>query len=162
VRTAVGTDYPVLVKLNSEDFLEGGMTADEALGVAEMLAGGAVDAIEISGGTVVSPRHLLPPRPGLLATPEEEVFYRAAAGRFKETVRIPLMLVGGIRSFEVAEGLIGDGVAEFVCLSRPLVREPGLVRRWEEGDRRKSSCVSCNGCFGPASDGRGIFCVSGI
>ncbi len=161
VRAAVGADFPVLVKLNSEDFLEGGMTADEALRVSEMLAGASVDAIELSGGTVASPQKMIPPRPGPIAAPEQEAFYRNAARSFRERVRIPLMLVGGIRSFEVAEGLIRDGVADFVCLSRPLVREPGLVRRWEEGDRRKSPCTSCNGCFGPASDGRGIFCVAG-
>ncbi|MBP2668044.1 MAG: NADH-dependent flavin oxidoreductase, Oye family [Deltaproteobacteria bacterium] len=160
VRAAVGAAYPVLVKLNSEDFLDGGMTADEALRVAEMLAEASVDAIELSGGTVASPQQLLPPRPGLLARPEKEVFYRNAARAFKEGIRIPLMLVGGIRSFEVAERLVRDGVADYVCLSRPLVREPGLVRRWAEGDHRKSSCISCNGCFGPASDGRGIFCVA--
>ncbi|MEW6720307.1 MAG: NADH:flavin oxidoreductase, partial [Thermodesulfobacteriota bacterium] len=128
VRKAVGSDYPILVKLNSEDFLEGGMTREECLQVAAMLEAASADAIELSGGTIVSPEKFIAPRPGILKTREEEVYYREAARGFRERVRIPLMLVGGIRSFEVAEELVRDGVADFIALSRPLIREPGLVR----------------------------------
>jgi 2,4-dienoyl-CoA reductase-like NADH-dependent reductase (Old Yellow Enzyme family) len=159
VREAVGPDYPVLVKLNSEDFLEGGMTREESLRIAGMLEAASVDAIELSGGTVASQEKFMAPRPGMLKTSEEEVYYREAAKGYKERVRIPLMLVGGIRSFEVAEELVREEVADFISLSRPLIREPDLVKRWREGDRRKAECISCNGCFAPAIEGRGLRCV---
>lgn len=159
VREAIGSDYPILVKLNSEDFLECGMTREESFQVASMLETASVDAIELSGGTVASPEKFLPPRPGILETREEEVFYREAAKGCKDRVGIPLMLVGGIRSFEVADGLVREGVADLVALSRPLIREPQLVKRWREGKRGKAECISCNGCFAPASDGRGLHCV---
>ncbi len=45
------------------------------------------------------------------------------------------MLVGGIRTIAEAERVVAEGVAEFVSLSRPLICEPGLVARWQSGDR---------------------------
>jgi 2,4-dienoyl-CoA reductase-like NADH-dependent reductase (Old Yellow Enzyme family) len=160
VRKAIGAGYPLLVKLNSEDFLEGGLTRNEAVKVAALLEAASVDAIEFSGGTMVSPENFSPVRPGKLKIPQNEVFYRQAAKLYKTKVRIPLMLVGGIRSWETASDLIRRGVADFISLSRPLICEPGLVKRWHQGDRRPSECGSCNSCFTPAGDGRGVYCVA--
>ena len=70
------------------------------------------------------------------------------------------MLVGGIRSYQVADTLIESGTADYIALARPLICEPGLVKRWKEGDLRKAECVSDNECFGPGGDGRGIYCVT--
>lgn len=160
IRQAVGREYPVLVKLNSEDFLEGGMTREEAVQVAAILQEASIDAIEYSGGTVISPNTLMPPRPGLLKTMENEVYYREAARRYKQKVKIPLMLVGGIRSYEVADELVKCGTTDYISMGRPLICEPGLIKRWREGDRRKAECISCNSCFGPPSEGKGFYCVT--
>lgn len=160
VRETVGPAYPVLVKLNSEDFLENGMTRYEAVRVADMLGIASVNAIELSGGTVASPEKLMPPRPGRLKVPEEEVYYREAARLYKQKVTVPLMLVGGIRSYGVAQELVQNGIADYISLSRPLICEPSLIKRWHEGDCRPAECVSDNACFAPASDGRGVYCVT--
>jgi 2,4-dienoyl-CoA reductase-like NADH-dependent reductase (Old Yellow Enzyme family) len=160
IRKATGPDYPLLIKLNSEDFLESGLTRDEAVQVAAMLEAASVDAIEYSGGTVASPEKFMPVRPGKLRIPQDEVFYREAAKLYQAKVGIPLMLVGGIRSYETANDLIHRGVADYISLGRPLICEPGLVKRWYNGDRRASECGSCNSCFAPASDGRGVYCVA--
>lgn len=160
VRGKVGSEYPLIVKINSEDFLDGGMTRDEAVEVSVMLEKESVDAIEFSGGTIISPEKLSPVRPGRLRAPEKEVYYRQAAELYKTKVSIPLILVGGIRSFDVAEDLVHGGTADHISMSRPLICEPGLIKRWREGDRRPSECVSDNACFAPASDGRGVYCVT--
>ena len=160
IRKATGPGYPLLIKLNSEDFLEGGLTRDEAAQVAAMLEAASVDAIEYSGGTVASPEKFMPVRPGKLKPPQDEVFYREAAQLYQSKVGIPLMLVGGIRSYETATDLVRHGVADYISLGRPLICEPGLVKRLHNGDHRASECGSCNGCFAPASDGRGVYCVA--
>jgi len=160
VRKATGPGYPLLIKLNSEDFLEGGLTRAEAVQVSAMLEAASIDTIEFSGGTVVSPEKFSPSRPGKLKGPPGEVFYREAAKLYKDKVGIPLMLVGGIRSYETANDLIRSGVADYISLGRPLICEPGLVKRWHNGERRKSDCASCNSCFAPASYGRGVYCVT--
>jgi 2,4-dienoyl-CoA reductase-like NADH-dependent reductase (Old Yellow Enzyme family) len=88
IRKATGPDYPLLIKLNSEDFLEGGLTRDEAVQVAARLEAASVDAIELSGGTVASPEKFSPPRPGKLKIPQDEVFYREAAKLYQARVGI--------------------------------------------------------------------------
>jgi 2,4-dienoyl-CoA reductase-like NADH-dependent reductase (Old Yellow Enzyme family) len=160
IRQATGPAYPLLIKLNSEDFLENGLTRGEAVQVAAMLEATSVNAIELSGGTVVSPEKFSPSRRGKLKTPQGEVFYREAATLYKTKVGIPLMLVGGIRSYETADDLVRRGVTDFVSLGRPLICEPGLIKRWHNGERRASDCGSCNSCFAPAGDGRGVYCVA--
>ena len=159
VRQAVGTGFPVLVKINSEDFVDEGLTVDEMLYVAAQLERGGIDAIEMSGGTVYASGAYSAIRTGAFDTPEKEVFYREAAARYKEKIGVPLMLVGGIRSFEVAEKLIIEGLADYISLSRPLIREPALINRWKAGDLRKATCISDNACFGPVLKGEGLYCV---
>jgi 2,4-dienoyl-CoA reductase-like NADH-dependent reductase (Old Yellow Enzyme family) len=159
VRRAVGDEYPVLIKINSEDFVAGGLTVDEMLHVAAQLERGGIDAIEMSGGTVYASGAFSAIRTGAFDTPEKEVFYREAATRYKECINVPLMLVGGIRSFAVAEKLVSDGSADYISLSRPLIREPDLVNRWKSGDLRKATCISDNACFGPTLKGEGLHCV---
>jgi 2,4-dienoyl-CoA reductase-like NADH-dependent reductase (Old Yellow Enzyme family) len=160
IRKTVGPRYPILIKINSEDFLDRGMSYVEAVEVSGLLEKASIDAIEFSGGTANSPAKFLPVRPGILKTPEEEVYYRKAAGLYKKKVTIPLILVGGIRSYEVAEELVRVGTADYISLGRPLICEPRLVKRWREGDRRKAECVSDNACFAPGLEGRGIYCVT--
>ncbi|UFS71471.1 NADH:flavin oxidoreductase [Geomonas sp. RF6] len=157
VRDTVGAEYPVLVKLNSEDFLEGGFSVQEMVAVSRMLQAAGVDAIELSGGTIYEPGRYGAIRTGKVP-PEEEGFYRAAAKAYKEEVTIPLILVGGIRSFDIAEKLLAAGEADFISLCRPLIREPGLVKRWLGGDLAPARCVSCNSCFAPLIANKGIYC----
>jgi NADH:flavin oxidoreductases, Old Yellow Enzyme family len=160
VRAAVGPDYPVLAKLNSGDFVENGLTSEEAVAVAGMLERAGVDAVELSGGCRPAGEALMPARKGRIASPEQEVYYRDAARLYKRRVGIPLLLVGGIRSLDVAEELLASGQADYIALSRPLICEPGLVKRWQEGDRRRAECVSDNACYGPGFAGEGIRCVT--
>jgi len=153
-RREVGGDFPILVKLNSEDFIENGMTRDEMIRVAEMLEGAGVDAIELSGGTGES-GDLGPVRKGA-----GEIYYREAARVYKEKIGIPLLLVGGIRSYDEAEGLVSGNFADYISLCRPLIREPNLIDQWRSGDTGRATCISCNLCFRPAFTGKGIYCVT--
>jgi 2,4-dienoyl-CoA reductase-like NADH-dependent reductase (Old Yellow Enzyme family) len=148
----------VTVKMNSEDFLDDGLTINEMLDVASMLQAAGIDAIELSGGVIDPACHFIPIREGTPLTEEEESYYRHAAKRFKERISAPLILVGGIRSFEIARELIADMGVDFVAISRPLIREPHLIARWQANDMRKSECGSCNGCFGPIQRGEGFYC----
>ncbi len=159
IRSAIGNDFPLMIKLNSEDFLKGGFTVDEMIEVAEMLQKEGIDAIELSGGTIQSDRNHMPVRPGKLDSEEKEAYYRSAAARYKNKITVPLMLVGGVRSFTVSEQLVNDGVTDYISLSRPLIREPDLIKRWQSGDHSKSECRSDNACFRPGVKGEGIYCV---
>ena len=157
VRAAVGPDYPVLVKMNCQDFLPGGLTLEESIQVGLKLQEEGIDAIELSGGTIVSGEvnHC---RAGITSE-EKEAYFREEAKVFKEKLKIPLILVGGIRSFHLAERLVDEGYADYISMSRPFIREPALINRWESGDQRKAKCLSDNQCRGPVLAGEELHCV---
>jgi 2,4-dienoyl-CoA reductase-like NADH-dependent reductase (Old Yellow Enzyme family) len=157
VRVAVGRDYPVFIKMNSEDFLKGGLNVKDSLEFGHMLQEEGIDAIELSGGTDVSGR-LGPIRLGI-KTKEQEAYFRNASKMFKKELNLPIILVGGIRSFELAEKLMLEGYADYISMSRPFIREPFLVRRWASGDLARAKCVSDNECFKPIRAGEGVYCV---
>ncbi|HEA68382.1 MAG TPA: NADH:flavin oxidoreductase [Desulfobacterales bacterium] len=158
IRDAVGADYPVLIKMNSQDFIDGGLSLEDSVQVGKMMAEGGIDAIEISGGMLNNPK-LSPSRVGINKK-EKEAYFQEAAKAFRAKIDVPLILVGGNRSFEVAERLVDEGVTDYISLSRPFIREPGLINRWKSGDLQKAACISDNQCFEPAMKGKGIYCVT--
>jgi 2,4-dienoyl-CoA reductase-like NADH-dependent reductase (Old Yellow Enzyme family) len=158
VRERVGPDYPVLIKINCSDFADNGLALEDALQTARSLAREGLDGVEVSGGLLTGGK-LSPSRPGI-DSKDKEAYFRDEAREFSSHLDIPVILVGGIRSFDQAEELVQQGVADALSMSRPLIREPHLVARWKSGDRSPAGCVSDNLCFKPALRGRGIACVS--
>ncbi len=158
IRGEVGNDYPVLIKMNCQDFHDNGLNLEDSVQAAVMLAKEGIDAIEISGGNSKSGKRG-PVRVGI-TTEEKEAYFQNAARAFRDNVAVPLILVGGNRSFLVAERMINENVADYISMSRPLVREPDLVNRWKNGDYQRSACVSDNLCYRAASRGDGIYCLT--
>ncbi len=160
MRRTVGDGFPIFVKLNAQEFLEGGYTVEDMLEVASLLEEASVDAIEMSGGNHVEGifGSYFPARQAK-SKMEERPYYLDEAHRYKERIRAPLMLVGGIRSWEWARRIVSEGYADYVSLCRPLIREPGLIGRWQSGDTSRATCISDNGCFKPALEGKGLYCT---
>ncbi|MDY6850776.1 MAG: NADH:flavin oxidoreductase [Thermodesulfobacteriota bacterium] len=158
IREASGPDFPVMIKLNSEDNVEGGLTLEDAILAAKALDAAGIDAIEVSGGTPASGEKT-PVRVKINA-PEKEAYHLDAALRIKKAVSCPVMVVGGFRSFEVAEKAVQDLRLDHVSMARPLIREPGLPNRWLSGDTSPARCISCNSCFGAGLKEGGIYCVA--
>ena len=156
VRTSVGKDYPVLVKLNGTDNLEGGLTTPDAVHAAKLLDKAGIDAIEVSGGTPASGK--LGPVRVKIDTPDQQMYNLASARDIKKAVSCPVMVVGGFRDYEAASAVIAQGDADYISLARPLIREPNLPKRWQAGYRRPATCISCNACFKAGLKG-GIYCV---
>jgi 2,4-dienoyl-CoA reductase-like NADH-dependent reductase (Old Yellow Enzyme family) len=157
VRAEVGPDYPVTIKLTAADNLPSGFVLEEAVTVARDLAGWGIDAIEVSSGTAASGDE--GPVRRQIDSPEKEAYNAHFARCIKTKVGVPVMVVGGIRSPAVGENLLASGGADFVALSRPFIREPDLVRRWQADPSHRATCISCNGCFRPGLKEGGIRCV---
>jgi 2,4-dienoyl-CoA reductase-like NADH-dependent reductase (Old Yellow Enzyme family) len=157
IRRVVGRYFPIFIKINCEDFLEGGLCREDAIQAGVMLDRAGMDAIEISGGTIFSGRKL--PFRKEITFERDQAYFRHAARSFKSAIEARVILVGGIRSYLLAERLMDEGYADYISMSRPFIREPHLVARWQAGDLRKATCISCNGCLGAAGSGEGIYCV---
>ncbi len=157
VKGAVGDDFPVLIKLNGNDFVEDGLRPEESLEIAKRLVDDGIAAIEVSAGGAASPPELSPVRKKIKPG-ENEGYLLDISQFFKENLGIPIIAVGGIRSIKTAEDILSEGKADFISMSRPFVREPDLISRWKRGDLRPATCISCNGCFESGLEGLGISC----
>ena len=132
VRRAVGPSFPIGIKINSSDKLEGGLTEGDALEVVRLLDRTSIDLIDISGGTYF---------PGAKASSEGSSdggpYFLKFAQRAKEITNVPLMLTGGFRRREQAEDAVISGAVDMVSLARAMVLNPRLAEAWltrEGGD----------------------------
>jgi len=158
IRETVGDGYPVMVKINADDFLPGGFNTDDMLQVAEWLEKAGVDAIELSGGTILG---LATGNPNTSFSRVERngLYYEDAAKRYRERVNVPLILVGGFRSLEESRRVVEQGIADYVSMARPFIRKPDLIKRWESGTSTGSACMSDNDCLFEGLKGNGVHCV---
>jgi 2,4-dienoyl-CoA reductase-like NADH-dependent reductase (Old Yellow Enzyme family) len=142
VRRAVGHEYPVLMKMNVDDQIPGGILPEESVRQAARLVSSGLDAVEVSGGMMESEIKTI--RPDILE-PSREAYYRHAGKALKERLPVPVILTGGMRTREVMEDVLQKGEADFIGMSRPLIREPDLPLLLREG-KGKAACISCNKC----------------
>lgn len=113
VRAAVPESMPLLVRLSSTDWIEGGLTIDDQVQVARWLKAHGVDLVDCSSGGITS---VLPPvGPGYQVPFAEKI--RREAG-------IATMCVGLITTPEMAEEIVRNGRADLVALGRELLRSP--------------------------------------
>ncbi len=157
IQSIVGPDFPILAKLNSSDFIDNGLAMEESLLIARMLEDEGLHAMEISGGTRLS-GEFKSSRANILSK-ADEAYFEAAARAFKKQLSIPIILVGGIRSYETANRLVKENSADLIAMSRPFICEPDLVNQWEKGLSNKAACISDNRCMGPGLNGDGIRCL---
>jgi 2,4-dienoyl-CoA reductase-like NADH-dependent reductase (Old Yellow Enzyme family) len=151
IRTLLGRSFPVIIKINSTDFLPAGLNLDDAVKIALILESEGLDAVEVSGGMSEAGRGSV--WMGLRAE-EDEGYFVESASKFKASLAIPVFGLGGNRTFAVMERFVLEGRVDLISLSRPLIREFDLIRKFRLGLADKSSCISCNRCFNP----RGLAC----
>jgi 2,4-dienoyl-CoA reductase-like NADH-dependent reductase (Old Yellow Enzyme family) len=149
IKAACGPDFPVFVKMNSSDFSETdpSFTFEEGRESAKLFAEAGFDALEVSGGVYAGKYS---PARGPIRSKDQEAYHKEYGATVAGDVSVDVILVGGIRSLEVAEEILQETEIKAVALSRPLIAEPQLIKRWSEGDAKKAKCISCNKCFNPA------------
>lgn len=158
IRQKVGEDYPVLTKIGVQDGFPGGLDFREGKIAAKYLAESGFDALEISQGLRGSSYEETEFRTKI-SNLDREAYYRRWTTEIKKKVGVPVMLVGGLRTFELMEEIIQDGEADFISLSRPLIREPGIINNWMRGDRHRAECISCNKCLEGLRREGGLYCT---
>lgn len=144
IREAVGEDYFVSIKLNCEDFMENGSTFSDNLYLAKELSVAGIDLIEISGGSGSSYKDQGVIR--VVKSIEEESYFYEQGKLIAQEIKTPISLVGGHKRYEKIDNILNDSKIEFISLSRSLVSEPDLIKRWKT-DKAPSRCISCNKCF---------------
>lgn len=157
-RANIGPDYPLMIKLGVQDTFPGGLEFREGLPAAVQLAGIGYDSVEVSSGLRGVKWGQTEMRDKIFRR-EREAYFREWARRVKEEVDVPVMTVGGLRSLNLMEEIVAGNDADFVSLCRPLIREPGLVASWQDGQPRRPTCISCNKCFENVLSGHRLRCM---
>lgn len=142
IRGATDANFPVFAKLNSSDTWDdpageyGGLSEEESALVATWLIQAGVDCIEVSGDWHAASKGAV----------HGEPYFAGFGARLARMSAADVIVTGGWRDFAIAEGhLQSDGIAG-IGMSRPLICEPDLPRRWLAGDFRPSACTGCGYC----------------
>jgi 2,4-dienoyl-CoA reductase-like NADH-dependent reductase (Old Yellow Enzyme family) len=153
IRNKVDDDFPVMIKLGCRDYLDQGTgtTIEEGAKVAAALEREGLCLVEVSNG-LAGPSFAKVSR-GSEAVPIREAYMLDDATVVRKATALPLCLVGGMRSPAMMESVIESGTADCISLCRPLIREPDLIGRWRDGDRRPAECISCRSCLRTNRDG---------
>jgi len=135
------TGLPLIIKLGPDN--GEGNTIEDIIESLKELRNYGLDGVEISRGLVPQQEIM---KEGIKPY-ENEAYNLPYALKVKEKMpHLPVILVGGIRSYETSKEILSKGI-DALAFSRPLIREPHLPLRWKQGDRRPSTCRSCNLCF---------------
>jgi 2,4-dienoyl-CoA reductase-like NADH-dependent reductase (Old Yellow Enzyme family) len=152
IKGSLGKGFPLIVKLNSSDFLPAGLILEESIEIAKALEEKGVDGIEVSGGMAEAGKGSVWKG---FRKEDKEGYFVDNASKIKEALSIPVFGLGGIRTFSVMERIINEGKADLVSMSRTFIRDPFLVQKFHNGEIQRSECISCNRCFNL----RGISCA---
>ncbi len=134
VRKAVGADFPVCVKLNSDDFRKGGFSNADCLRVVEWLNDEHVDLLEVSGGNYEQPALLGHQGDASTAAPQREstrkreAYFLDYAEQIRRVARMPLMVTGGFRSRAAMEDALTDNACDMIGVGRPLCTHTESVK----------------------------------
>ena len=174
IRAVIDTAAPslaVVVKINLRDGFRGGIELDESIQVAKLLEKEGVHGLVLSGGFVSKApmfvmRGSMPVKVmaqymnnpwmklgtryfgNLLMKPEPftEGYFLEDALKLRKEVHLPLIYVGGLKSKEMIEKVLGSGF-EFVQIARALIHDPGFINKLKTGEVVRSGCESSNYCI---------------
>lgn len=137
VREAVGPDFPVLIRLSLEEFIQGGNSLEDSLQLLEFFHQD-VDLIDASVGTKYAM--------DAAQLPDGWRTYLAEAVRAR--YHQPCAVMGNIRLPEDAEGILSRGEADLIVIGRGLLADPQWVEKAQQGKSAEiRPCLSCNvGC----------------
>ena len=142
VRDAVGEDFPLIVRMNGNDFMPGGNSRAELQEYAKTLSKGLVDALCINVGWHEARV------PQIVACVPRGAFSYLARG-IKERVNIPVIASHRINDPKTARQMLDDGMCDMVAMGRSLIADPGLPEKTRLGKEKEiMHCIACaQGCF---------------
>lgn len=138
VKQAAGPHYPVMVKLVCDEFVAGGLQAEEGKAIACLAERAGADAIVVNAGNKTTKFMTIPShesRPGPLVDLASEI---------KAAVGIPVVAIGKINRPDLADDIIGRRKADIVAMVRALVADPDLPNKAASGKANNiRGCVCC-------------------
>lgn len=145
----VGKKFPIFIKLQTGDYVEGGLTLEDGKEIAKILIDTGYVAIEATGGsgdTLFSTEKTYPSV--AIKSEQEENYFLPNIEKLNPIMgSCKRILMGGVRNPIKVEELLQKKVIDFIAMARPLICESDLPNRWYSGDFSVSLCNSCNACY---------------
>ena len=136
IRSEVGPEFPVSIKLNSTDYQKGGFSKEDSMAVVKHLSDLGMDLIEISGGTYETP--VMTGTNIKESTKIREAYFLDYCEEVRKIVKSPLMLTGGFRSSQGMNDALATGVCDMVGIARSLAINPDFSKELLSGKDVKS------------------------
>ena len=148
VKRRVGEDYPIMIKLNFDDFMDEGegLTKEESIEVFKRVSGLGVDLIEVSAINGSSGKGLKPSIAGANSL-DKQCYFKDAAIKIANEVKSKVILMGGNKNFNLMNDILNQSEIEYFSMSRALLCESDLVNKWMEDNNYIAKCISCNKCW---------------
>lgn len=144
IKSEVGSDFPIIVRLSGEERVPGGRTLVETQFIAPIIVAAGADALEISVGTIPEAFWAVVAPSGMPAPLNAD-----AAEAIKKVVDVPVISVGRINTPRIAEFIISTGKADMVTIGRALIADPDFPSKAKTG--KIEDIVPCVGdtehCF---------------
>lgn len=144
VRSHVGDDFPVILRLSAEEYIKNGYTVDDLLTILPEIVDAGVDVIHASIGTHGSPGGITS------APPEFDAGFNVwRAEKIKTAVRIPVIAVGRFNDPRAANDIIARNEADMVAFGRQHLCDPDFLQKARENRYEDIRiCIACNqGCI---------------
>ncbi|MCR5194905.1 MAG: FAD-dependent oxidoreductase [Pseudobutyrivibrio sp.] len=156
VRAAVGPGFPIELRMNGDDFQEGGLTLSDYVEIAKLVED-KVDMFNISCGNHEDPAMFCRTHPNSFFPRGVNVYLSA---EIKKHVSKPVACVGSLNDPAQMEEIIASGQADMVEIGRALVADPYLPKKTLEGREDDiSPCLRCYECFGATGQLEMIKCT---
>jgi 2,4-dienoyl-CoA reductase-like NADH-dependent reductase (Old Yellow Enzyme family) len=151
IQSAAGEDYPIIARLSFDEFVDGGATLEESLRVAHWLKELGIVALRVSGGSNDQRIPVMIP-----PTDAPRGIFWEHSKIVRTEVGLPVDAAARIQTAELAERLLREGFADFISLGRPLLADPGFVRKaLATSSAATRPCIACNqGCIDRILDRR--------
>lgn len=143
IRSEVGHELPITLRVSGYERVAGGRPLDETARVAPLLVEAGVDAFHVSGGVI---DRLVTQM--VNGADHGDALNVGAAAAVKEVVDVPVIAVGRIHDPLRAERILADGRADFIAMGRPMLADPELANKLADGRAdRVCRCISCENCI---------------
>ncbi|MBU3209445.1 NAD(P)/FAD-dependent oxidoreductase [Clostridium algidicarnis] len=142
IKSVCGPNFPISVRIDGDEFVDGGFKLDEAIKASKYLESIGIDAINVSAGTYESVNTIIEP----ISYPQG--WKRHLAQGIKDNVKIPVIACDVIRKPDFAESLLKEGNVDFVAVGRQLLADPEWGKKaMENREDEIRPCISCLYCI---------------
>ena len=154
IKAFCGPKFPISVRMNGSDYLEDGITEEDAIAQAKYLEKLGISVLNVSCGTYDSGATII--EPNYFA----EGWKKNLAANIRKEVSIPVIAVCNIKHPAVAEQLLEEGFADYVGIARGQLADPDWGVKAKAGkDVLIRKCLGCMECFRILNDGLPLGCT---